>query len=75
MCYWDGKWNGVEDYDLWLKLWKQGKKFYNVNEIQVLHRIHNDSAFNAKGNNLKVNDLKQTIARKLNTIRLSICRL
>jgi len=30
-----------------------------VNEIQVLHRIHNDSAFNAKGNNLKVNDLKQ----------------
>jgi len=59
LCNWDGKWNGVEDYDLWLKLWKEGKKFYNVNEILVLHRIHNDSAFNAKGNNLKVNDLKQ----------------
>ena len=59
LCNWDGKWNGVEDYDLWLKLWKEGKQFYNVNEIQVLHRIHNDSAFNAKGNNLKVNDLKQ----------------
>lgn len=58
LCYWDGSLN-LEDYDLWLKLWKQGKKFYNVNEIQVLHRIHNDSAFNAKGNNLKVNDLKQ----------------
>lgn len=59
LCKWDGKWNGVEDYDLWLKLWRDGKQFYNVNEIQVLHRIHNDSAFNAKGNNLKVNDLKK----------------
>jgi len=59
LCKWDGKWNGVEDYDLWLKLWRDGKQFYNVNEILVLHRIHNDSAFNAKGNNLKVNDLKK----------------
>ena len=58
LCKWDGSLN-LEDYDLWLKLWKEGKKFYNVNEIQVLHRIHNDSAFNAKGNNLKVNDLKK----------------
>ena len=49
----------VEDYDLWLKLWKSGKKFYNLDEIQVLHRIHDNSAFNAKGNNLKVNDLKK----------------
>jgi len=49
--------NGIEDYDLWLKLWKQGKKFYNVESIQVLHRIHQNSAFNAQGNNLKVNDL------------------
>jgi len=58
LCNWDGSLN-LEDYDLWLKLWKEGKKFYNVNEILVLHRIHNDSAFNAKGNNLKVNDLKK----------------
>ena len=58
LCKWDGSLN-LEDYDLWLKLWRDGKQFYNVNEIQVLHRIHNDSAFNAKGNNLKVNDLKQ----------------
>lgn len=58
LCKWDGSLN-LEDYDLWLKLWKDGKQFYNVNEILVLHRIHNDSAYNAKGNNLKVNDLKQ----------------
>ena len=55
LCWWNE--NGIEDYDLWLKLWKQGKKFYNINTIQVMHRIHNESAFNAQGNNLKVNDL------------------
>lgn len=59
LCFWDSKFDGVEDYDLWLKLWKQNKKFYNVNSIQVLHRIHQSSAFNAQGNNLKVNSLKQ----------------
>ena len=58
LCFWDPD-NFLEDYDLWLKLWKQNKKFYNVNSIQVLHRIHQSSAFNAKGNNLKVNSLKQ----------------
>ena len=52
LAYWEE--NGIEDYHLWLKLWKQGKQFYNVEDIQVLHRIHNDSAFNAKGNHLKV---------------------
>ena len=59
LCFWDSKFDGVEDYDLWLKLWKQNKKFYNLNSIQVLHRIHKSSAFNAQGNNLKVNSLKQ----------------
>jgi len=58
LCKWDGSLN-LEDYDLWLKLWKEGKRFYNVNEIQVLHRIHNDSAFNAKGNSLKLTELRQ----------------
>ena len=53
--------NGIEDYDLWLKLWKQGKQFYNVESIEVMHRIHRESAFNAKGNHLKVNDLLKKI--------------
>jgi teichuronic acid biosynthesis glycosyltransferase TuaG len=57
LCWWNKDQDGIEDYDLWLKLWKQGKKFYNINTIQVMHRIHNESAFNAQGNNLKVNDL------------------
>jgi len=56
-CYWNKNFDGVEDYDLWLKLRKQNKKFYNCKEILVKHRIHNDSAFNSKGNNNKVADL------------------
>ena len=57
LAIWDKEHDGVEDYDLWLKLWKQGKSFYNVESIQVMHRIHQDSAFNAQGNHLKVNNL------------------
>jgi glycosyltransferase involved in cell wall biosynthesis len=55
LCYWNE--NGVEDYDLWLRLRKAGKKFFNCKEILVKHRIHTASAFNAKGNDNKVDDL------------------
>jgi glycosyltransferase involved in cell wall biosynthesis len=55
LCYWNE--NGIEDYDLWLKLKKQNKKFYNCKEILVKHRIHSESAFNAKGNHNKVDGL------------------
>jgi glycosyltransferase involved in cell wall biosynthesis len=55
LCYWNE--NGIEDYDLWLRLRKLGKQFFNCNEILVRHRIHNDSAFNAKGNDNKVDSL------------------
>jgi len=60
LCYWNGSWNGIEDYDLWLRLWKLGKKFYNVESVQVLHRIHKQSAFNANGNSSKVPQLIAT---------------
>ena len=59
LCYWNFKEDGVEDYDLWLSLWKKNKKFFNVPSIEVFHRVHNNSAFNAKGNNLKVENLKK----------------
>ena len=55
LAYWNE--NGIEDYDLWLRLRKQNKKFYNFKEILVKHRIHNASAFNSKGNNNKVDSL------------------
>jgi len=56
LCWWDATCI-IEDYDLWLRLWKNGCKFYNVQEILVLHRIHPESAFNAKGNNTHVGAL------------------
>ena len=57
LCNWNHNWNGIEDYDLWLRLRKQNKKFYNCKEILVKHRIHTASAFNANGNDNKVDDL------------------
>ena len=60
LCYWNYIYDGVEDYDLWLRLWMQNKTFYNVEECHVLHRCHNNSAFNARGNHLKVDDLLKT---------------
>ena len=50
LCFWQS--DTIEDYDLWLRLWKQGKKFYNVKSVEVLHRIHKNSFFNSKGHNI-----------------------
>jgi len=56
LCWWDPS-TCLEDYDLWIRLRKLNKKFYNCPEILVEHRIHNQSAFNSKGNNDSVIDL------------------
>jgi glycosyltransferase involved in cell wall biosynthesis len=50
LCYWSNEPNVVEDYDLWLRLWKTRYRFYNIQDVQVLHRIHIKSAFNSRGN-------------------------
>ena len=55
LCHWNE--NGIEDYDLWLRLRSQNKRFYNVPEILVKHRIHQQSAFNSKGHSEKVGEL------------------
>jgi teichuronic acid biosynthesis glycosyltransferase TuaG len=55
LCYWNPIF--IEDYDLWLRLKKGGHTFFNFSEILVKHRIHTDSAFNSKGNNLSVPQL------------------
>lgn len=58
LCHWDMSGiDGVEDYDLWLRLNKHHKTFYNCKQILVKHRIHQTSAYNAKGNNNMVSDL------------------
>jgi teichuronic acid biosynthesis glycosyltransferase TuaG len=51
-CFWDQHSKfGEEDYELWIRLKLQNKKFYNVNKHLVLHRIHNKSFFNYKNRN------------------------
>ena len=70
LCYWNE--NGIEDYDLWLRLRKEGKRFFNCTEIIVKHRIHSTSAFNAKGNNdNKVDDLLVSYGYKSRIERLN----
>lgn len=59
LCSWDSKFDGLEDYDLWIRLRLKNKRFYNCPQILVKHRIHNTSAFNSKGNNNKVPSLLQ----------------
>ena len=56
LCHWVE--NGIEDYDLWLRLrYKTSNvRFFNCSDILVKHRIHKTSAFN-NTNNSKVGDL------------------
>jgi glycosyltransferase involved in cell wall biosynthesis len=58
-CLWDGYWNGIEDYNMWLSLRMINKQFYNCQQILVQHRIHQASAFNSKGNGNRVPELLQ----------------
>ena len=58
LCFWDKSFDGVEDYDLWLRLWRASKKFYNCSQILLKHRIHKTSAFNNTNSN-KVPELIQ----------------
>jgi len=59
LCYWND--NFVEDYDLWLRLRQQSKKFFNCKEILIKHRIHRNSAFNS--NQRQAEDLKNLLKK------------
>jgi len=48
LAHWEDRF-GLEDYDLWLRLSRQGKRFFNYSERLVFHRLHQASAFNGKG--------------------------
>ena len=57
LAFWNE--NDVEDYDLWLRLRRQNKRFYNVEEVLVKHRVHESSAFNSKNQQEKINKILQ----------------
>lgn len=52
--YWDAAWDGVEDYDLWIRLVKEKWTFFNIDSMLVKHRIHKDSFFNTRNNELSI---------------------
>ena len=37
----------LDDYDLWCRLVLEGRRFYNLDDVLTLHRIHGASAYNA----------------------------
>ncbi len=45
--------DGIEDYDMWLRLMRIGKTFKNLSDNLVYHRIHAASNFNTKSYDLK----------------------
>ena len=52
LAFWDS--DGLEDYDLWLRLRKQRKQLFNCSQILVKHRIHGSSAFNTQSHDDKL---------------------
>jgi glycosyltransferase involved in cell wall biosynthesis len=44
--------DGIEDFDFWLKLIRNGNLFVNVPQYLVHHRLHPKSNFNTKTHNL-----------------------
>jgi hypothetical protein len=49
----------VYDYDMWLRMETEKKKFYNCSEVLTLHRVHNQSFYNTSNNNHVSNLLKE----------------
>lgn len=49
---WNENLDGIEDLDFWIRLLRANKKFINIPEYLVLHRLHQGSNFNTKNQDL-----------------------
>ena len=56
-AHWDPT-TSVEDYDMWLRLNKEGKRFFNHSDILTYHRIHNNSYFNTQNHDQDINNTR-----------------
>ena len=43
---WDEKLDGLEDFDLWIRIILNGYKFVNIDQKMMIHRKHQNSNFN-----------------------------
>jgi len=50
---WDESLDGIEDFDFWIKLFKKGCISKNIANRLVLHRIHSESNFNTKQQDIR----------------------
>jgi glycosyltransferase involved in cell wall biosynthesis len=58
-AFWDSNLDGIEDYDMWLRLNKQKKSFFNINEELCYHRIHKASSFNTKNYDAVIEQIRR----------------
>jgi len=49
--------DGIEDFDLWIRLLKNNKNIINLNEVLVSHRLHKNSNFNTKDFSSLIKDI------------------
>lgn len=54
---WDESTEGLEDFDFWIRLYKKGSIFHNIQQFLVSHRIHSTSNFNSKKLPFSVHDI------------------
>jgi glycosyltransferase involved in cell wall biosynthesis len=59
LCFWKEEFAGVEDYELWTRLRRANKRFYNFEDVLVKHRVHQNSAFNTQDHSEKIARIKE----------------
>ena len=57
--FWKEEFAGVEDYELWTRLRRANKRFYNFEDVLVKHRVHQNSAFNTQDHSAKIALIKE----------------
>lgn len=65
---WDETLEGLEDYDLWIRMMINGCRFINLSDFLMIHRKHQNSNFNTMSNQ-KHDDLMLRIMRKNKIIK------
>uniref|UniRef100_A0A6C0L707 Glycosyltransferase 2-like domain-containing protein n=1 Tax=viral metagenome TaxID=1070528 RepID=A0A6C0L707_9ZZZZ len=59
LAHWKEEFAGVEDYELWVRLRRANKRFYNFEDVLVKHRVHQNSAFNTQDHSAKIALIKE----------------
>ena len=60
---WEEEFEGIEDYDLWIRLIINNYQFINLNNTLVYHRVHINSNFNTMDNTNKNNLINKMLQK------------